>query len=353
MSTSSPVAIVGLGARTPLGLDAPSTAAAVRAAISVIGAHPYFIDKAGEPMSVAMDTAITTDATLVERMAVLAEAALRESLAPLAVTGGLDDPVPVFIGLPEGQPGVPKGLDKTLGDRLDALATLPAPLGPITAFANGHSAGLMALQEAARLIHRGEAALCLAGGIDSYIEAERLEWLDAEEQLMSAENRSGFPPGEAAGFCLVASALAAHRLSLPALGNVVSVATDFEPNRIKTETICVGDGLTKAFRQVIRHLDLPSERIDAMFCDLNGERYRNEEFVFTLLRTQLAFVDAGNFRHPADCWGDVGAASGPLLAVLAVIAGMKGYADGRRCLLWTSSEGGQRGAALLEVAHRD
>ena len=350
MSTGSPVAILGLGARTPLGLDAPASAAAVRAAISAIAAHPYFIDKAGEPMAVARDARLDVDAPITERMAVLGEAALRESLAPLTPGGGTATPLPVFLGLPEAQPGVPPNLGETLTGRLAALAGLPVPLGPVTPLAQGHAAGLMALQQAARAIQAGAAELCLAGGIDSYLEAERLEWLDAEEQLMSAANRSGFPPGEGASFCLIASPLAAQRLRLPVLARLVAVATALEPNRMKTETVCIGEGLTQAFRAVIEHLDLPDERIDAMVCDLNGERYRNEEFVFTLLRTQRAFVDTGNFSHPADGWGDVAAASGPLFAVLAVTAGIKGYAAGPRHLLWASSEGGARSAALLEVS---
>lgn len=349
MSTGSAVAIVGLGARTPVGLDVPSTAAAVRAAISAIGEHPYFVDKAGEPMLVATDAEITVNAPIAERMAVLASAALSECLMRLSNEDVTNGRIPVYLGLPEAAPGVPADLAVNISEGLRALTSLPALLGQLNVFANGHAAGLMALQEAALCIQRGSAALCLAGGVDSWIEADRLEWLDDEGQLMSAGNRSGFPPGEAAGFCLLASVTTARRLKLPILAQIVAVATAMEPNRIKTETICIGEGLTKAFRDVIKHLNLKDERIHAIICDMNGERYRNEEFVFTLLRTQLAFADENNFKHPADCWGDVGAASGLLFVTLAAIAGLKGYADGLRYLLWTSSEGGQRSAAILHL----
>lgn len=343
------VSVVGLGAHTPIGRDVFSTAAAARAAISAISEHPYFIDKAGEPMAVAMDMAIPTNATLTERMNIHVDAALRESLAPLADAENVDVPIPVFLGLPEDQPGVPQDLAQAITDTLHDLTDLPVSFGSITTFPNGHSAGLMALREAVGKIRHGEVPLCLVGGVDSWIDPDRLEWLDAEDQLMSAENRNGFPPGEGAGFCLLASEQMVGWLNLPVLGHVIAVETTVEPNRMKTETICIGEGLTEAFRKVIEHVDLPAERIDAMICDMNGERYRNEEFVFTFLRTQLAFVNAHNFKHPADCWGDVGAASGPLFTVLAIVAGLKDYADGRRYLLWTSSEGGQRAAALLQV----
>jgi hypothetical protein len=45
--------VVALGASTPVGRDAWSSAAAVRAGISAFAQHPYMIDTAGEPMQVA------------------------------------------------------------------------------------------------------------------------------------------------------------------------------------------------------------------------------------------------------------------------------------------------------------
>jgi 3-oxoacyl-[acyl-carrier-protein] synthase I len=62
------------------------------------------------------------------------------------------------------------------------------------------------------------------------------------------------------------------------------------------------------------------------------------------------FDDPTAYLSPAECWGDVGAASGPLFAMLACQAVMRSYAKGPRTLLWTSSEGGQRAVALLESA---
>ena len=48
-----PIHVVSLGASTPVGRCAWSSAAAVRAGISGFGQHPYMIDTAGEPMRVA------------------------------------------------------------------------------------------------------------------------------------------------------------------------------------------------------------------------------------------------------------------------------------------------------------
>jgi len=81
---------------------------------------------------------------------------------------------------------------------------------------------------------------------------------------------------------------------------------------------------------------------------MNGEPYRADEFGFACVRTKEAFVSASNFIASADCWGDVSSASVPLALVQATIAAHKAYANGAYALIWASSEGGERGAALLE-----
>ena len=57
--------------------------------------------------------------------------------------------------------------------------------------------------------------------------------------------------------------------------------------------------------------------------------------------------DAAAFEAPADCWGDVGAASGPLYISLVVEAEARGYSRGPLSLVWASSVAGQRAAATL------
>jgi 3-oxoacyl-[acyl-carrier-protein] synthase-1 len=189
----------------------------------------------------------------------------------------------------------------------------------------------------------------LTGGVDSYLEAETLEWLDENRQLMSARNRSGFPPGEAAGFCLLGSSDWAGRMGLAPLGRIAAVNIAVEQNTMKGQGICIGDGLSSAIASATAGLKLPEQRINTIYCDLNGERYRVEEYTFAALRNYAAFVSVHDTVHPADCWGDVGASSGPLYACLAVASGQRGYAKGPRALLFASSECGYRCAALLEL----
>jgi 3-oxoacyl-[acyl-carrier-protein] synthase-1 len=345
-SSPTSIAIVGLGVRSAVGLTAPAAAAAVRAGISALQEHPYMLDKAGEPMVVAREPTLDPALQRAERFALLAGPAVKEALGPLAQRGVTMESLQAVVGTPDPRPGLPVGLEGAL-NRMVASA-VESPTSPrTTILANGHAAGLLAMQYSRDLLHAGRTRFCLAGGVDSYLTADSLEWMDEEGILKSSENRNGFPPGEAAGFCLLATGATALEFDLPVLGWLETWGRAREESPIRTQTICVGRGLSQAIKQATAPLRLPDERVDDSICDLNGEPYRSEEFALTVLRTQLAFVDATRFVTPADCWGDIGAASGPLFASLAVAAAQRGYAKGPRTLIWASSERGDRAAAVV------
>lgn len=348
------VALVACGARTPLGAGLAASAAAVRAGMSAVRLHRAPVDATGEPMSYAADAFLAPATPIEERLATLAGAALDEALAPLASVGprGFADAIPLFLALPEPKPGLPAALGARVAAALERRSTPAARVATVAVLPHGHAAGLLALEQACHHVQAGHAELCAVVGVDSYLAPDTLEWLDAEGQLMSARNRSGFPPGEGAGACLLASAEAVRRDGLPVPAHVAGTSAALEPCPMKTDTICVGLGLTQAIAGATAGLRVPEERIARTYCDLNGERYRNEEFTYALLRTQRAYVDAHDYVHPADAWGDVGAATGPLLAGLAVASAARGHAPGPLALLWASSERGARAAAVLRLQLR-
>ena len=51
-------------------------------------------------------------------------------------------------------------------------------------------------------------------------------------------------------------------------------------------------------------------------------------------------------QHPADCFGDAGAALGLVMLGLAAMDLARGRIDGD-CLVWGGADRGERGAALL------
>ncbi len=346
----APVFIAALGASTPIGRDAWSSAAAVRAGISGFAQHPYMIDTAGEPMRVAPAPWLDVTCEGRERFEALLFPSIEQALAPLnAASPPRRFRIGLALGLPASRPGLASTLEADL--RASVLDRFRHEFAGAAIFASGHAAGLIGMHAGCAKITSDAFDACIVAGVDSYLAPETLEWLEEHDQLHGAgplNNAWGFIPGEAAGAALLVSGALLELLRVDPLARVMSIGRGVEPNRMKTETVCIGEGLTAAFREALR--GLPAEaKVTDVFCDMNGEPYRADEFAFATLRTKECFTSAANFVAPADCWGDLSAATAPLLIALAAIAGVKGYANGPYALIWASSEGGERGAALIET----
>jgi 3-oxoacyl-[acyl-carrier-protein] synthase-1 len=348
-----PVYIAGIGASTAVGRDAFSSAAAVRAAISGFAEHPYMIDTAGEPMRVAMAPWLDIDCQGQERFEALLFPTLEQALEPIEVSGDPDIRVALALGLPSIRPGLPLDLSGAIQVRL--AKRYPGRFVAQAVLEVGHAAALLGLQASLRKMAEGAFDACVVAGVESYLAPETLEWLERNDQLHGAgrlNNAWGFIPGEGSGAALVVTERALLRLRLEPLGRVLSVGRGYEQNQIKTQTVCIGEGLTGAFREGLAGLP-PGAKVTDVYCDLNGEPYRSDEFGFAVLRTSEMFESASDFQAPADCWGDLSAASSPLALVLSTIAARKAYANGPFAFLWASSETGERGAALLSFSGQE
>jgi 3-oxoacyl-[acyl-carrier-protein] synthase-1 len=255
------------------------------------------------------------------------------------------------MALPNQRPGIEKKLP------VDLLARVKSEYADIfratAVFPNGHAAGILALDVVQKRLNQGAFDACVIAGVDSYMHPATLEWLEDCEQLHGAgplNNAWGFIPGEAAGALLVVSSAVIDQFRDAPYAEVLGVGIATESNCIKTEAICIGEGLTRAFRGALQSLP-DGGVVSDIYCDMNGEPYRADEYGFTCLRTGDHFRSASEFVAPADCWGDVAAASVPLYVSLAAIAGTKGYANGNTAFVWASSELGERGALTLRVRH--
>jgi 3-oxoacyl-[acyl-carrier-protein] synthase I len=342
------IPIIGTGARTPLGLNAPATAAAVRAGVTMMQEHPFMIDKQGERMLVSPDAELSIALTGIDRLLQLALEPSLEALSPILNANLPTPPISVSVALPEVRPGAPENLELGFGECFRSHLSEYIEIHHFSCHSLGHAGGLACIENALSLIGSGKTQLCLVGGVESYLYPETLEWLDETEQLHSKSTIWGFCPGEGAGFCLLVSQEVANQLGLSSSVQLLSAASASEINRIKTETVCIGEGLSEAFKKTLADLPIDA-RVDHTICDMNGEPYRGDEYGFAMLRSKVKFSDESDFETPADCWGDVGAASGPLFTILAAFAAEKGYAPGPFTFLWASSECGLRAAALLRA----
>ena len=351
MNDRASIVILGIGARTPLGQTAAASAAAVRAGVSVIQDHPFMIDQFGEPMKVTRDHWLRTDLLGSQRAVELAVGPALDALAPLNGTR-FHEPISLLIATGEDRPGQSSGHGEAVYAGVEAALAHHGYMLVGDFMAGGHSGGIVAMSLARDMLAQGRTRLCLVGGIDSWLEPETLEWLDDAEQLHSNGNRYGFCPGEAAAFCLLATRSTAIELGCRPLLDLRAVATAREDKCIKTDTVCLGEALAATFQSLFEQESANEPRIDRIVCDMNGERYRANEYGFAVLRSRRRFRDAADFEAPADCWGDVGAASGPLFVALVNEAYSRGYSRGPLSMIWASSEGGGRAAALLSETRK-
>lgn len=345
VSNSTGVVVCGLGASTSVGRGAWTSAAAVRAGITGFVEHAFMVDDVGRPMHVAACPWLAAEPEPVARMIHCVESAIEEAAGN--DEGGLPARTRLIVALPAARPG----LDDALAKRVEAAlaSTFASPVVDPRTVRMGHAGGLLAFEAALAVLTADPRACVIVAGTDSWLDPDALEWLESTGQLHGAGERNnawGLVPGEGAGAVLLARRAEAEMRGWPALAEVGAVGSATERHLIRTGEVCVGAGLSEAFRGALR--GLPQQlRISDVYCDMNGEPYRADEYGFTVTRTRERFEAASEFVAPADCWGDVGAASGPLLAVLAVVAHAKQYARGGASLLWASSDSGERAAALL------
>jgi 3-oxoacyl-[acyl-carrier-protein] synthase-1 len=339
------VHVIALAAQTPVGHSAEMSAASIRAGISRVGQHPFFIDPAGEPLMCAHYPLLAPSTLVLSRMKGLASRALREVVAKLGrpPVGGK---VPLLLTLPEERPGMGGA---TVREIVAALSVESLPDGWMIApreLGLGHAGGFLGLNQAVQWISGGQVELCLVGGVDSYMDPDTIDWLDAGRRLARDGSRGGFPPGEGAAIIALASEGFRKQAGLPSLAVVRGVACTKEMRDENAPEGVQGEALTDAYLQVGAHLAGPGERFDDFYCDVNNERSRTTDLAFALLRAGHLFRDTA-YVATAGSIGDVGAATVPLNVILAARAWTRGYSKGKTALVSGASWAGIRGAALL------
>jgi 3-oxoacyl-[acyl-carrier-protein] synthase-1 len=276
------------------------------------------------------------------RMIRLAQIALEEAIEPLGKGGPRP---PLLLGLPDWETQIPQRLDllpswlnQQCGDRLDVAAS--------RCMKRGRAAGLFALQEAIQRLEGGASPYVVAGGVDSHVDLHILGTLDREGRVKSAVNLDGFIPGEAAGFLLLTKAATAQRKRLPVLGRLKSLKTGFEEGHFGSDQPYKGDGLAKVLTELFNEAG-SGPPVGDVYSSMNGEYYWAREWGVSFLRNTKFIDPEFRIHHPADCYGDPGAASGPLLVGLAALD-LGRRPEGSRALIYSSSDLGDRAAVLLE-----
>ncbi len=333
--------IIATGAATALGSYAAATLAAVQARIANFADHPYLLDLQGEPYILAAAPYIDPDHQGIKRYNLLLDYALSDCCAEKE---GMPASMPCVLCLPNERPAfgfnqVRKVAQQLVNDYPGLLLTSQ------DLYYQGHAAAYQALEQVQKHLLYTSHEFCLLAGVDSYVDSTTLNWLEMNSQVHNATNAYGFVPGEAAACVLLCTQNIVDKYQLTSLGTLLAFAHAFEPIH-HTQGVCTGQGLTQAIQQTLNHCP-PDQKVQRVICDLNGEPHRSDEYGFTLTRLSHYFENPDHFTAPADCWGDVGAATGVLNMVLAT-AKPACTKPNALTLLWSSSMHDARSALLLK-----
>jgi len=343
------VAVVGLGALTSIGQSVEAIAAAVAGGISRFQPiesmrHP----RTGEPTTMAPLSRVPAGSSAAACMTWLGARAAKQAILPLEQAAP-NARVAALVSLPPARPGLSspeiQAVARTLVEGLGV--TVVRELSGL--YDSGHDGGIAALDRAADILGRGLADFCLVGGVDTYREPDVIAWLSQAGRLKDDETPHGFIPGEGAAFALVTATSTARGLKLEERGRIIATGRAIEPSPWYTGRSTQARGLTEAIAGACAGLP-PNTRADLTYCDANGEPWRADEWSFAYLRTARHHGDPIDLRHPADCWGDVGAASAILLLATALVDIARGRTRGPRALVWCASDTRpSRGAVLVEA----
>jgi 3-oxoacyl-[acyl-carrier-protein] synthase-1 len=260
-----------------------------------------------------------------------------------AVAKDIGRPVPVFIGLPALTPAEAPWIVH-MPAYLQKLANVPIDLQRSAIVPHGRAAGLMALELALNAIATDPNATAIVGGVDTYLDLRLLGTLDQEQRILGQRVMDGFIPGEGAAFCV----LSRGGSNGPRVV-VNGVASSMDEGHRYGTAPAKGEGLAIALAQLRQRNGQLSGPIGTTFAGFNGESFDAKLWGVARLRHNDFFAPTMAVEHPADKYGDAGAATGAILVALAAQSLSSGARPGP-ALVWAASDREPRACAVVSVA---
>lgn len=358
MAAAQAIAIVAAGAVTAVGLSLAETAASARARLARLREiawrdrrfEPFIVGSVPEAGLPPLAEPLRSRGLQYReaRMLRLAQVALEDALGDAERLVGLgidaDHPLPLLLGLPEQHTTLPIEPARFV-QRLALQTGLPIDIKASVAAPRGRAAAVLALREARARLQREDTPFVLVGGVDSLVDLYVLGTLDLEQRVRTEVNSDGCTPGEGAACLLLCTAATAQARGLLPLAWLHAAAGGQEPGHLYADDAYLGDGLAATFAALLADA-LPPAPVACVYASFNGERYWAREYGVARLRSAAAFDPEHAVEHPAESFGDLGAAHGAALLALACDGLAAGYRPSP-CLVFASSDHADRGAALL------
>lgn len=328
--------------------------ASARAGISRIAASPV-MDRYFEPIRMglvpedALEPELPSEVdslplpSRARRMLRLAAPTLRtilESAGP--------PPVRLYLGLPQlavseaqWMRAFALHLGKLAGVAIDAPNSRIVP--------SGRAAALTALELALEALEREPGRSVIVGGVDTFLDLRLLASLDADGRILGSRVMDGFIPGEGAAFLVLADASHAQQSEAGVTITVDAAASASDPGHRSGTEPARGEGLAQALNLLRSRLGNAAEPVGTTLAGFNGESFDAKAWGVARLRHADFFAPRMVLQHPADCFGDTGAATGAILLGLASQALAAGQRPGP-ALVWAASDGESSACALLSAS---
>ena len=352
---SSDVVIAGVGARTHAGLTALQVTMMSRAGKS-FPRESHVRDRAGAAIATCRLASIADNVQGLQRFVALGAAPLAQAAQPwVSMRLAHRDPmVPLLaiVALPsDRRPGFDAALRTHLLPALQERSGVELDLQRSVLLTRCRAGGAMAMKLAVDVVARGDVEAVLVGGIDSWFDADALEYLDRDLRLHGPSTENGFIPGEAGAFVLVTSGRAARSLYKHA--RVAAVSVTDEPHPWGHDEPCQAEAMTRALRDAAaQSTGAHARRVGWMLTDVTNERHRVDEWEMAASRAFKVFVPSVPHEQPLLVTGDVGAASASLLSVIASVRWQTGCGLSDHAVVALHSDGPERGVIILSAEAR-
>lgn len=344
--------ISDMGVITSIGVNARTTFAAVNAGISGYKISDYSnidgypITMASVPDEVFQITNIEEDTASYyckqfDRIIKIAVISLREALSKYIA----NCPVPLVLTMPEEKDARNYISKSLLVKNLIKQKDLPLDKNNIYFVPKGRAGGIQGFEIVQHLLNDKGFNYVLTGGSDSYESISRLYDLDENERLLAENRYDGFAPGEGAGFILLTNN---KEKALNRNNNIISVlppGTSMEEGHLYSLLTYKGNGLDTAFKLAL--IGCKQGSVSTVYSSMNGENHWAKEYGVACMRNKNHLADNYKIMHPADCYGDLGVATGSVLVAMSALSLFKNTEQAAQ-LVYSSSDTEWRSAIRLE-----
>jgi 3-oxoacyl-[acyl-carrier-protein] synthase I len=196
------------------------------------------------------------------------------------------------------------------------------------------------------MLLNGHHTWLIVAGVDSFLTAPTVIAYDEQRRLLKRGNSNAFIPGEAAAAVLLTAPTdgAASALSISGLGFAREAAPFGSGKPLRAE------GLTQAIRAALAEADIQLKACDFRIADMNGEQYKFKEAALAVTRILRDQKMLFSLWHPADCIGEVGAATLPAMLAMLLAGAEKDYLPGPMLLGHLGNDDDKRGAFVAQAA---